>query len=62
MDAIPIPRPVISLPAMRDSMSQADAIKAAPKVNSISDIIIMGFLPILSDIGPAINAPIKAPS
>lgn len=50
------------LPTISESMLQEKAIFAAPKVNKISEIIIVGFLPILSDNGPAIKAPINAPN
>ena len=62
MDAIPIPIPVISLPIIRTGMFHDPVITAAPDVNKISEIIIVGFLPILSDNGPANKAPKNAPS
>lgn len=54
--------PTTNLPKIRTKIEGENAMIIAPKVNSISAIIITGFLPILSLIGPDNNDPIAAPS
>lgn len=62
IDAIPTPRPTIILPAIKIGIVSAVAITIDPVMNRKSLIIIMGFLPIASDVGPAIKDPKNAPS
>ena len=57
-----MPNPTITLPIIREDMLTEKAIANAPNVKRTSEIIIVGFLPILSDKGPAIKAPKKAPN
>jgi len=60
--AIPTPRPTTKRPAMSTPTFGAKAIITAPQVKQISAIYIVGFLPSLSENGPAISEPITAPT
>lgn len=59
---IPIPKPVIILPTNKYLMEEAPHSMDGPMIKSMSEKIIVGFLPILSAIIPPNNAPIAAPN
>ena len=62
IEPTPKPKPTISLPKINICTIYDIAITRGPIVNKLLEVRITGFLPILSERGPATRAPIKAPS
>ena len=61
MEATPTPSPTVTRPKMSTGMVGAKAMRKLPTAKNMSEAIMTGRLPNLSEIGPAMTAPRTAP-